>query len=110
MDESSLQLLALITACVGVAGVTLSYLYSSPPSALPSEIQCMDDYSTVRIDGSVRDLRHVGNITLFKLEQRTPVVVYDRATLAEGATVVVRGEVDTYEGEKQVVANRVETR
>lgn len=111
MEEKTLLRLSMI---VGIFGVILLYLISSNLE-LPStqNLQGIEEGKTVKIQGKIGKVTNI-NKTLFlevlneKIE-RTPVILFKQEdiNLKPGDYVEITGTLETYQGEKEVIGNKV---
>ncbi len=109
MQESTLVKASLIVSLFGLT--ILFFLSRSMEMDVSSieEVKGMDDFSETVIEGTVTGVYKSDNVTILYLSelQEVKAVVFEDVNLTEGQFVQVKGEVTTYNGEKEIKASRI---
>src|SRR3989344_2068326 len=110
MDDKTLQKIALIGSFIGLVLVALLAQEKSEIVAHIDQVPGKEVKVTGIID-SVSDAGKVMFLTLAEQKiEKTQVVLFKsrNMTLDRGSVVSVTGTIDDYNGEKQVIGNRIE--
>lgn len=104
MQDTTLLKAALITS---VIGIIVLYLFS-----MQLEVEKLGFENkpgdTVRLVGTVQNVNEYGNVTFvdIKTNKNVKVVVFDKVNIP-GEKVEIVGELQTYKGEKEVIAKSI---
>ena len=103
MKESTLLKIALIGALVGLV---LLY-FVSEKADYGGNLDNAELGDTVKVIGVVNSVRNSGNTTFLSItkEEYVDIVVFKALNLTEGQYIEVIGEVDEYEGEREMIGN-----
>jgi len=109
MKEKTLLKIAVVTA---LAGIFVLYLISDNinlDESLINRIEDEDIGNDVKIKGVVSDVFNGEKVSIITIRQPEDmkVVVMENISLSEGDFVEIIGEVDEYNGEMEVIGNRV---
>jgi len=109
MKENTLLKIAIICALIGIF---VLYIISSNISIDESSIGRIEEEdigSDVKVKGVVRDIYNGEKISIITITQpeEMKIVLYDNVSLSEGDYIEVIGEIDEYNGEMEVIGNRV---
>jgi len=108
MKESTLLKIALMTTVIGI--LLLFYTGLQPiPESSSKEVQSKTE-GAVKITGEVSKITKTGSTVFLTVELplETTVVVFDNdINLEEGSRIEVIGNIDEYQGKKEVIANRI---
>ena len=116
MQEKALTKIALITTLLGLVGLFVLSTSTEVPVSTADSLAEEADGKTVKIRGVIiesRDLEKVAFLTVAeeKMETTTVVLFKDHPLdLSEGAYVEIEGTLETYKGEKEIIANKIEIR
>ena len=108
MDDKTLIQISIVFSIIGIIAL---YFFSSSVVVDNYEISQMEDSSAVKVQGTINKVTHKKGITIIELEQTSvvEVVIYDNLFFKKNTTLEVIGKVDTYQGKKQVVAEKIKT-
>ncbi len=109
MKEKTLLRIAIISA---LFGVFLLYIISeniSIDETLISKIEGENIGNDVKVKGVVSDVYNGEKISIITITQPEDIeiIVYENVSISEGDYIEVIGEIDEYNGEKQVIGNRI---
>ena len=109
MKEKTLLKIAIISA---LAGVFLLYVISDNIEVSESSIEGIEGEEIgrdVKVKGLVRDVFNGEKISIITISQPSDmkVLLYDNVSISAGDYIEVIGEIDEYEGEREVIGNRV---
>ena len=108
MKESTLLKIALMTTVIGI--VLLYYIGLQPiPESSSKDVQAKTE-GIVKLTGQVSKIAKTGSTVFLTVEQplETTVVVFDKdISLEEGSKIEVIGNIEEYQGKKEVIANRI---
>ncbi len=109
MKEKTLLKIAIISA---LAGILILYLISDNIKISESsigKIENEDIGSDVKVKGVVNDAFNGEKISIITITQPSDmkVIIYENVSIAEGDYIEVIGGIDEYEGEMEVIGNRV---
>lgn len=64
----------------------------------------------VRITGTVENIRHSSGLTILTVSKKESidVVYFDNTSFVQGDFIDVTGEIDDYNGKKQIIADEIE--
>jgi len=111
MDDRTLQKIALVGSFIGLMLVAL---LAQERSEITAQIDQVPEGQEVKVTGIVDSVRDVGKVVFLTLAEqkieKTHVVLFKskNMTLDMGSIVSVTGTIDDYNGEKQVIGNRIE--
>jgi len=109
MQEKTLLKIAIISA---LAGIFLLYLVSDNITIDESSIGNIENEEIgrdVKVMGVVEDVFNGEKISIITISQPSDmkVILYDNVSISEGDYIEVIGEIDEYNGEMEVIGNRV---
>jgi len=109
MNEKTLLRIAIISA---LFGVFLLYIISENipiDETLISKIEGENIGNDVKVKGVVSDVYNGEKISIITITQPEDIeiIVYENVSISEGDYIEVIGEIDEYNGEKQVIGNRI---
>jgi DNA/RNA endonuclease YhcR with UshA esterase domain len=110
MQEKNLLKLALIFSLIGIL---LLFFISSKlevDDKIISQLDENDIDSNVRLDGVVTDFKNKGSVILIdvaQLEKIQVVVFNSNFTLNKGDSVEIIGKIGEYEGNNQIIADKI---
>lgn len=109
MKENTLLKISLISSIVGILVLLFISSFVSTGEKSISNISKEDLGSSVRINGiitEVRQLRGATSINVAQL-QEINVIVFDNVTLYKGDYVEITGKIDDYEGNQELIADKI---
>ncbi len=109
MNEKTLLKIAIISA---LAGIFLLYLISDNISIDESSIGKIEEEdigSDVKVKGRVEDVFNGESISIITISQPSDIkiILFENVSLSEGDYIEVIGEIEEYEGEMEVIGDRV---
>jgi hypothetical protein len=108
VSEAALLRCALVVASVGMLLLALIvHYYASEELNEAKDVFLQDAGSEVNIAGSIKEVRRSGNLTQVTIIVEVPVVVFSNISLHTGQMALVQGRLADYEGEREIVANRL---
>jgi len=111
VKEKTLLKISIICA---LSGIFLLYLISENITLDESSISSIEDEEIgddVKVKGVVEDVFNTEQLTIITITQpeEMKIIVYDNVSLSEGDHIEVIGEIDEYEGERELIGNRIRT-
>jgi hypothetical protein len=109
MDESVMLKVALIVAVIGIAAIILITKFSGIQEINIGEAKGMGEGETVRISGVIQRVSAQEGFSIITLrkEEEISVVLFDSINLSKGQKVEVIGKTKDYNGEKELVADKI---
>jgi len=109
MKEKTLLKIALIGSLLGILILFIISNKLEVNERIISEIDESYIGSNVRINGVVLDVQNKGSIVLIDIAQleEMHVVVFDNVSLAKGDYVEITGKIEEYEGEMELIADKI---
>ena len=109
MKEKTLLKIAIISA---LAGIFILYLISDNIEISESSIGNIENEdigSDVKVKGVVKDVFNGESISIITITQPydMKVILFENVSISEGDYIEVIGEIDEYNGELEVIGNRV---
>lgn len=109
MQEKTLLKIAIIGALVGIF---LLYIISGRITLDETSISNIENEgigSDVKIKGVVKEVFNAEKLSIITISQPSDmnVLLFDNVSIAKGDYIEVIGEVEEYEGEMEVIGNRV---
>lgn len=109
MKEKTLLKIAIICA---LAGIFILYLISDNITIDESSIGKIEEEqigNDVKVKGVVKDVFNGERISIITITQpeEMKIILYENVTVEEGDYIEVIGEIDEYNGELEVIGNRV---
>ncbi len=109
MKEKTLLKIAVISA---LAGIFALYLISDNIQLDESSIAKIEEEeigNDVKVKGIVKDVFNGEKISIITITQpeEMKIILYDNVSVSEGDYIEVIGEIDEYQGEREVIGNRV---
>jgi len=109
MKEKTLLKIAIISA---LAGILILYLISDNIEVSKSsigKIENEDIGSDVKVKGVVKDVFNGEKISIITITQpeEMKIILFENVSVSEGDYIEVIGEIDEYNGELEVIGNRV---
>ena len=109
MKEKTLLRIAIISALLGVF---LLYIISESITIDESSISKIEDEeigNDVKVKGVVKDVFNGEKISIVTITQpeEMKIVIMENISIGEGDYIEVIGEVEEYNGEREVIGNRV---
>ncbi len=98
-------ILATVTGLLMLGIVTAS---AEPQKVSPEEVDRSMLGKQIAVEGSVRELSRYKQHAFFKIKSLNAVMFDYSGFIFNNETVVLKGRVDMYEGDLQVVANSIE--
>jgi len=89
---------------LSVVGVAVLYVISANIEVTSGNIHALDTGSSVEMSGKVVRLTDTGSVTIIELQTTEKVVFFDTSDLSVGDYIKVIGQVEEYEGHKEVIA------
>ncbi|HLC75242.1 MAG TPA: OB-fold nucleic acid binding domain-containing protein [Candidatus Nanoarchaeia archaeon] len=114
MDDRTLLKIALIGAVFGVVGLFVLSIYTDTDTGVIAQIEQLPEGKEVDVIGVVMRVADHGNVFFLTIgEQKiedVQVVLFKSGniSIAPGDIVRVVGSIDEFQGEKQIIGNRVE--
>jgi DNA/RNA endonuclease YhcR with UshA esterase domain len=109
MKEKALLKIALVASCIGLL---LLFIFSKNIEVNEATIDKIDGMQDeeVRIQGVVERVSNKEKVTFIEITQEvtTTVVVFDNISINKGEKIEVIGKVDEYNGESEILAERIE--
>ncbi len=109
MKEKTLLKIALVASCIGLL---LLFIFSKNIEVNEATIDKIDGMQDeeVRIIGKVNKVSNSEKVTFIEITQEvtTTVVVFDNISINQGENIEVIGKVDEYNGESEILAERIE--
>ncbi len=112
MKDSTLIKIALATSIIGLAALAIILSTTGFEEVNISEAKELEKETTTRISGTVERItaKEGFSILNIKKEETITVVVFEKINLSKGQRVEVVGEVKDYEGQKELVAEKIVVR
>ena len=110
MQEKTLLKLALICSLVGILLLFFISNNIDVNEKVISELEGNDVDSSVRINGVVTSFQNRGSVILIdvaQLEKMQVVVFNSNFTLNKGDSVEITGKIGEYEGNNQLIADKI---
>ena len=109
MKEKALLRIAIISSLVGVF---LLYIISeniSLDESAISKIENEDIGDDVKVKGVVKDVFNGEKVSIITITQPSEmkIILYDNVSVNSGDYIEVVGEIDEYNGNKEIIGNRV---
>lgn len=109
MKERTLLKIAIVSSLVGVF---LLYIISDNITLDESSIGRIEEEeigNDVKVKGVVKDVFNGEKISIITITQpeEMKIILYDNVSVYEGDYIEVIGEIDEYNGEREVIGNRV---
>lgn len=98
-------ILATVTGLLMLGITTAS---AEPQSVRPEEVDRSMLGKQIAVEGSVRELSRYQQHAFFKIDSLNAVMFDYPGFIFNNETIVLKGRVDMYEGDLQVVANEIE--
>ncbi len=109
MKEKTLLKIALVASCIGLL---LLFIFSKNIEVNEATIDKIDGMQDeeVRIQGVVERVSNREKVTFIEITQEvtTTIVVFDNISIETGEKIEVIGKVDEYNGESEILAERIE--
>lgn len=96
MKEKTLLIIAVI--CV-LAGIPIVYF--------ASQNIFEDEFSSLKLEGIVDEVRIKDEVTIVKVEARIPVVMFEKVELEKGSSVAFKGRLSEYKNNLEFIAEEV---
>ncbi|MFW5990869.1 MAG: OB-fold nucleic acid binding domain-containing protein [Candidatus Nanoarchaeia archaeon] len=105
MKDKTLLKIALL---LSLPGLILIYIFSLN-EVVPELSITSAEKDSVKVTGEIKNMKKAGNVTIFDLEyqDRIKVVIFEDVNLDTGR-VKIKGVVEEYNGEKEIVAHKLE--
>jgi DNA/RNA endonuclease YhcR with UshA esterase domain len=109
MNESLILKAALIVAIIGIIALTLIIKITGIKEMNLGEAKELNEDATIRVTGTVeRVMSKEGfSIISIKKEESIDVVLFDSINLSKGQKVEVTGKTKDYNGQKELVADKI---
>jgi hypothetical protein len=106
MKEKTLLKLAIICA---VLGTSLLVVLAERIEVKQSNMDDLDDGDDAKVKGIVRKVSNKGNLTFLEIEtvQTVKALAFDEVDIEENSYIEAVGSVQEYEGEKELVIDRI---
>jgi len=109
MKEKTLLRIAIIGALVGIF---LLYVISGSITLDETSVGRIEDEeigNDVKVKGRVKDVFNGEKLSIITISQPSDmkVLLFDNVSMSEGDYIEVIGEIDEYNGEREVIGNRV---
>ena len=109
MKEKALLRIAIISSLVGVF---LLYIISeniSLDESAISKIENEDIGDDVKVKGVIKDVFNGEKVSIITITQPSEmkIILYDNVSVNSGDYIEVVGEIDEYNGNKEIIGNRV---
>jgi len=111
MKQKTLFKIALICALIGIF---LLYLISNNADLDNTSIFNAKHFEegVVKVKGTVKEIEPIGGIQIIRISatETIPAVVFEDTeidTIQVGDTIEIIGEIDSYEGRKQLIVNEI---
>lgn len=114
--EDDQSFLARISITIGVIGLLIIYISSlllTAESVVITNISRQRAGERVQIVGQVTAVNHNSGTTFLTLKDKTgsiPGVIFSQYNISAGEEVVAEGEIDIYQGELEMIVNKIERR
>lgn len=107
MKERNLKILALAGGILGVVVLMVISDNIEVDTKAISKITAADLENGVRVEGVVQKVNSMGGVTMIEVSQPQDikVLVFGSADLKRGDHVDVKGKVEEYEGEYEIIAD-----
>lgn len=109
MNESLVLKAALITAIIGLIAISLIVKFTDIKEINLSEAKQADEGSKIKVTGTVQRVtakQELSIITITKQENMT-VVLFDSINLSKGQKIEATGKTQEYNGEMELVADKI---
>ncbi len=101
--------IALILATVtGLLMLGITIVSAQPERVSPGEVDRSMLGKQIAVEGSVRELSRYQQHAFFKIDSLNAVMFDYPGFIFNNETIVLKGRVDMYEGDLQVVGNEIE--
>ena len=101
----------MTTSLVGIIGLFIMLQFTPIPVHDISHIKAIDEGSTIRMEGVVRQITNASNVTFIDIEavETMDVIIFDSLSLRlrPGDTVIVEGKSEEYQGETEIIADSI---
>jgi len=104
MKDTTLLRIALITGTVGLLALYFVYSFDLIPETSP--LVLIEDDRTIKIEGTISGISSREAVTYVYLErtETVPVVFFDDISYYEGQFISITGDIESYNGKKQIIA------
>ncbi|MBN1793220.1 hypothetical protein JW826_06060 [Candidatus Woesearchaeota archaeon] len=109
MQESTLLRAALATSIIGILALLLILKLSSLEESSLGAVRFAEEDANIRVSGTVKQASVKGNLTLITItsEESLSVVAFQNITLTKGDKITIEGKAKDYNGQKEIVADRI---
>lgn len=109
MNESLVLKAALITAILGLIAITFIAKLTDIKEISLSEAKQADEGTTIKVIGTVERVtsKEGFSIISIKKEESIAVVLFDSINLTKGQKIEVTGKTQEYEGENELIADKI---
>jgi len=109
MEDKVLLNISLIITFAGIITLLILSYYDRIPEKNFNEITSSDAGSSVKVQGTVRQVYMHNNSMSLKLEQTClmDVMIFDKGNYSVGDNLTVQGAVQEYNGRMEMVADKI---
>ena len=109
MHDETLKKIALTGVIIGLLGLFTISMTTSEEDLAISRIKLEDDGTKVSFSGKVVDIRSVNDATILTIARNEEISVFvqNEVNLTLGDTVQIKGEVEEYQGKKEIMASEI---
>ncbi|MFH1769990.1 MAG: hypothetical protein ABH828_00355 [archaeon] len=109
MKDSFLLKIALGCSLVGIVALFFIMRFTELDEFSISELYLLEDGSEVKIVGVVEKVVNSNNVTIISVSQKEIIsgVIFEKLEVSEGERVEITGALETYEGEKEVLVEKI---
>lgn len=109
MQDSVLLKIALITSILGLGFLAIILATTGLQEIDISEAKELEEDTSIRITGTVQRVTNKDDFAIvsIKKEEEITVVLFENINLTKGQRIEVIGKTQDYNGEKEVVADKI---
>jgi DNA/RNA endonuclease YhcR with UshA esterase domain len=109
MKDSTLLKIALATSTIGLAALAIILSTTGFEEVNISEAKELEKETTIMISGTVERVTSKEDFAIINIrkEETITVIAFDKINLSKGQRVEVTGEIREYQGEKELVADKI---
>ncbi|MFH1590265.1 MAG: hypothetical protein ABIB43_06885 [archaeon] len=109
MKDSTLLKSALICSIIGISFLFLILQTTELDETRIDSLETMNEGDSVKVIGVVDEVTRRNNITFLTISQKVIItgIIFDDVELKKGANIVIYGELETYNGEKEILIEKI---
>lgn len=104
MEDKTLIKISVFISLIGLA--FLFYL-SNNSNLIDSNIISAEEGDTIKISGKIANVEENGKLTIISVTSPVDVIVFDNMTFEKGDNITVIGNIELFQGKKEITATKV---